>query len=75
MLRFVFPDHQSIELPTLASYRDEASKIARLQEENELLRVRLAALTISDQPTLEHLTVPDPPPPPHLMDDFYNIAQ
>ncbi|XP_071546670.1 WD repeat-containing protein 91 isoform X2 [Panulirus ornatus] len=66
---------QSVELPTLASYRDEASKIARLQEENELLRVRLAALTTSDQPTLEHLTVPDPPPPPHLMDDFYNIAQ
>ncbi|XP_042238421.1 WD repeat-containing protein 91-like isoform X3 [Homarus americanus] len=66
---------QSIELPTLASYRDEASKIARLQEENELLRVRLAALTTSDQPTLELLTIPDPPPPQHLMDDFYNIAQ
>ncbi|XP_066977723.1 WD repeat-containing protein 91 isoform X1 [Macrobrachium rosenbergii] len=66
---------QSIELPTLASYRDESSKIAHLQEENELLRARLAALTTCDQPTLEHLTVPDPPPPPHLMDDFYNIAQ
>ncbi|KAK7066682.1 WD repeat-containing protein 91 [Halocaridina rubra] len=66
---------QSIELPTLASYRDESSKIAHIQEENELLRARLAALTTSDQPTLEHLSIPDPPPPPHLMDDFYNIAQ
>ncbi|XP_037777901.1 WD repeat-containing protein 91-like isoform X4 [Penaeus monodon] len=66
---------QSIELPTLASYRDEASKIARLQEDNELLRARLSALTTSDQPSLEHLVVPDPPPPSHLMDDFYNIAQ
>ncbi|CAL4113265.1 unnamed protein product, partial [Meganyctiphanes norvegica] len=66
---------QSIDLPTLASYKEESSKMARLQEERELLRARLAALTTSDMPSLDHLVVPDPPPPPHLMDDFYNIAQ
>ncbi|KAK8404221.1 hypothetical protein O3P69_000349 [Scylla paramamosain] len=66
---------QSLELPTLASYQEEASKIARLQEENEQLRVRLSALTTSDQSSLELLNAPEPPPPPHLMDDFYNIAQ
>ncbi|MPC13277.1 WD repeat-containing protein 91 [Portunus trituberculatus] len=66
---------QSLELPTLASYQEEASKIARLQEENEQLRVRLSALTTSDQNSMELLNAPEPPPPPHLMDDFYNIAQ
>ena len=66
---------QSLELPTLASYQEEASKIARLQEENEQLRVRLSALTTSDQTSLDLLNIPEPPPPSHLMDDFYNIAQ
>lgn len=66
---------QSIELPTLASYQEEASKITRLQEENEKLWMRLSALTTSDPTNLDLLNVPDPPPPPHLMDDFYNIAQ
>ncbi|XP_026480380.1 WD repeat-containing protein 91-like [Ctenocephalides felis] len=64
---------QCMPQPTLSSIDAEASLIKRLQEENNHLRNRLASM----QPiTNLHDIVPiEVPPPTHLVDDFYIIAQ
>ena len=55
--------------PVLASYEEEATKLRRLQEENDALKHKLAALGQGSN------AVPDAVPPMDIMDDFYIIAQ
>lgn len=60
-------------LPTLLTIDEDANKMKRLQEENELLRQRL-----NESIKVESLADVNPgqtPQHPPLMDDFYIIAQ
>ncbi|XP_054258850.1 WD repeat-containing protein 91 [Macrosteles quadrilineatus] len=58
--------YQSMPLPVLACYEEEASRVRRLTEENDSLRLRLSSLQQRNT---------NVSPPPELMDDFYIIAQ
>jgi uncharacterized protein YigA (DUF484 family) len=63
--------------PALASFEEDAQKMKRLQEENEVLRLRVAALhenARNNLMTVSDVTAPEVPPPAELMDDFYVIA-
>lgn len=60
-------------LPTLLHYEEDANKIARLEQRNESLKNRLALLI--DKGTESTVTPCQVEPPPHLLDDFYIIAQ
>lgn len=57
--------------PTLTSFEEDAVKIKKLTDENEALRNRLTLLTDRSS----DVTPCDVPPPAHLLDDFYIIAQ
>lgn len=60
-------------LPTLLHYEEEANKINKLEQKNESLKNRLALLLDRGS---EGLVQPcHVEPPPHLLDDFYIIAQ
>lgn len=61
--------YQVMPQPVLASYEEEATKLRRLQEENDALKHKLAALGQGSS------IVPDTLPPMDIMDDFYIIAQ
>ncbi|XP_049957291.1 WD repeat-containing protein 91 [Schistocerca serialis cubense] len=66
---------QCMPLPTLANYEEDAARMRRLQEENDMLRHKLAQIdntkaTPSDGPSLIEGVQPT-----ELMDDFYIIAQ
>ncbi|XP_014277435.1 WD repeat-containing protein 91 isoform X1 [Halyomorpha halys] len=61
--------YQVMPQPVLASYEEEATKLRRLQEENEALKHKLSALGQGSN------IVPDAVPPMDIMDDFYIIAQ
>ncbi|XP_063239481.1 WD repeat-containing protein 91 [Bacillus rossius redtenbacheri] len=66
---------QCMPLPTLASYEEDAARMKKLQEENDALRQRFAALAESARagPLPEGPGL-DVPPATELMDDFYVIA-
>lgn len=61
--------------PTLSSFEEDATRIKRLQEDNDALRLRLA--TLLDNPRIigTDLSAPELPQHAELMDDFYIIAQ
>ncbi|KAK9504229.1 hypothetical protein O3M35_010607 [Rhynocoris fuscipes] len=61
--------YQVIPQPALSSYEEEATKLRRLQEENDALKHKLATLSQCAN------VVPDAVPPMDIMDDFYIIAQ
>jgi hypothetical protein len=68
---------QCMPLPVLVSFEDDAQKMKRLQEENELLRLRVASLlenARNNATTVSDVTAPEVPQPAQLMDDFYVIA-
>ena len=63
--------------PMLVSFEEDALKMKKLQEENEILRMRVATLlenARNNVNTVTDLPAPDVPQPPELMDDFYVIA-
>lgn len=70
---------QSMTLPTLMSYEEEQNKLAQLQEENEALKMQLAALQMKERRDSLKFPIDNPdndiPVMPELMDDFYVIAQ
>lgn len=57
--------------PTLTNFEEDAIRIKKLQDENEALRNRLTLLIDRGS----DVTPCDVPPPAHLLDDFYIIAQ
>lgn len=59
--------------PALMHFEEDANKIRKLEEKNELLRNRLAQL-IEKGPD-STVTPCQVEPPLHLLDDFYIIAQ
>lgn len=59
--------------PTLMHYEEDAIKIAKLEQRNESLKNRLALLI--DKGPEANVTPCQIEPPPHLLDDFYIIAQ
>lgn len=59
--------------PTLMHYEDDALRIAKLEQRNESLKNRLALLI--DRGPEANVTPCQVEPPPHLLDDFYIIAQ
>lgn len=59
--------------PTLMHYEEDANKINKLEERNESLKERLAILL--DRGPQSSVTPVQVEPPPHLLDDFYVIAQ
>jgi hypothetical protein len=64
-------------LPVLVSFEDDAQKMKRLQEENELLRLRVASLlenARNNATAVSDVTAPEVPQPAELMDDFCVIA-
>lgn len=64
-------------LPTLANFED-VTRLRRLQEENESLKARLVQLidqSRNTQSSSTEVTPIDVPPPVHIYDDFYVIAQ
>ena len=63
--------------PVLINFEEDAQRMKRLQEENEALRQRLAALLENARNnviTVADVTAPEVPQPAELMDDFYVIA-
>jgi hypothetical protein len=63
--------------PVLVSFEEDAQKMKRLQEENEVLRLRVATQlesTRNNVMTVSDVTAPEVPQPAELMDDFYVIA-
>jgi uncharacterized protein YigA (DUF484 family) len=63
--------------PVLVSFEEDAQKMKRLQEENEVLRLRVATLlenARNNVTVVADLTAPEVPQPAELMDDFYVIA-
>ncbi|KAJ8920303.1 hypothetical protein NQ315_011964 [Exocentrus adspersus] len=64
---------QYMPTPALLHYEEDANKISKLEQRNESLKNRLALL-IDKGP--ETTVAPcQVEPPPHLLDDFYIIAQ
>ncbi|XP_024086352.1 WD repeat-containing protein 91 isoform X2 [Cimex lectularius] len=61
--------YQVMPQPALSSYEEEATKLRRLQEENDALKHKLATLSQCAN------IVPEVVPPMDIMDDFYIIAQ
>uniref|UniRef100_A0A0A9XRW3 WD repeat-containing protein 91 n=2 Tax=Lygus hesperus TaxID=30085 RepID=A0A0A9XRW3_LYGHE len=61
--------YQVIPEPALSSYEEEATKLRRLQEENESLKHKLSTLSHCSDVILDAV------PPIDIMDDFYIIAQ
>lgn len=59
--------------PTLMHFEEDATKIAKLEQRNESLKNRLALLI--DKGPEANVTPCQVEPPPHLLDDFYIIAQ
>lgn len=59
--------------PTLMHFEDDAEKINKLEQRNESLKDRLALLI--DRGPETNVTPCQVEPPPHLLDDFYIIAQ
>lgn len=59
--------------PTIMNFEEDAQKISRLEERNESLKNRLALLL--DKGSETTVTPCQVEPPPHLLDDFYIIAQ
>lgn len=59
--------------PVLMHFEEDANKITKLEQRNESLRNRLALLI--DRGPESNVTPPQVEPPPHLLDDFYIIAQ
>ncbi|CAH1112573.1 unnamed protein product [Psylliodes chrysocephalus] len=64
---------QYMPTPTLMHYEEDANKINKLEERNESLKERLAILL--DRGPQSSVTPVQVEPPPHLLDDFYVIAQ
>ncbi|XP_050310768.1 WD repeat-containing protein 91 [Anthonomus grandis grandis] len=65
---------QYMPLPTLLHYEEDANRIAKLEQKNESLKNRLALL-IDRGPPEANVSPCPVDPPPHLLDDFYIIAQ
>ncbi|RZF32900.1 hypothetical protein LSTR_LSTR004291 [Laodelphax striatellus] len=65
---------QMMPLPVLVSYEEEALRIKQLQDENEYLKQRLAAL-LQTKERVGLPSAPEVPCAPDIMDDFYSIAQ
>ena len=64
-------------LPTLVNFEEDAQKMKKLQEENEILRMRITTFldnARNNVNTVTDLPAPEVPQPPELMDDFYVIA-
>ena len=59
--------------PTLMHFEEDATKINKMEQRNESLRNRLALLI--DKGPEANVTPCSVEPPPHLLDDFYIIAQ
>ncbi|KAJ8932676.1 hypothetical protein NQ318_021215 [Aromia moschata] len=64
---------QYMPTPTLMHFEEDANKIAKLEQRNESLKNRLALLI--DRGSELSVTPYQVEPPPHLLDDFYIIAQ
>jgi hypothetical protein len=64
---------QYMPTPTLMHFEEDANKINKLEQRNESLRNRLALLI--DRGPEANVTPCPVEPPPHLLDDFYIIAQ
>ncbi|RZC34580.1 WD repeat-containing protein 91 [Asbolus verrucosus] len=64
---------QYMPTPTLMHFEEDAVKIDKLEQRNESLRNRLALLI--DKGPDSNVTPCQVEPPPHLLDDFYIIAQ
>ncbi|XP_075226894.1 WD repeat-containing protein 91 isoform X2 [Lycorma delicatula] len=62
---------QAMSLPVLARYEEAALRMKQLQDENDMLKQRLAVLQQKDQTPIG----PEAPSTPDIMDDFYSIAQ
>ena len=63
--------------PMLVSFEEDALKIKKLQEENEILRMRVTTLLENARNNVTAITdlpAPEVPQSPELMDDFYVIA-
>ncbi|PSN38125.1 WD repeat-containing protein 91 [Blattella germanica] len=68
---------QCMPQPMLVSFEEDALKMKRLQEENEMLRMRVTTLLENARnniTTVTDLPAPEVPQPAELMDDFYVIA-
>lgn len=68
---------QCMPQPMLVSFEEDALKMKKLQEENEILRMRVATLlenARNNTNAVADLPAPEVPQPPELMDDFYIIA-
>jgi hypothetical protein len=68
---------QCMPLPVLINFEEDAQRMKRLQEENEVLRQRVATLLENARNnviTVADVTAPEVPPPAELMDDFSVIA-
>ncbi|RXG71127.1 WD repeat-containing protein 91 [Armadillidium vulgare] len=67
---------QNMKLPTLANFSEEANKIKKLQEENDLLRSRLKMLTTTPDISFDMSEGGvDFSCSPFIMDDFSQIPQ
>ncbi|XP_044272177.1 helicase ARIP4-like isoform X2 [Tribolium madens] len=64
---------QYMPTPTLMHFEEDTIKINKLEQRNESLRNRLALLI--DKGSEANVTPCSVEPPPHLLDDFYIIAQ
>lgn len=65
---------QCLPQPKLMAYREEASKISRLQSEADQMKAKLARLNLSEsQESSNMLTIDNLPPGLDLVDDFYLI--
>ncbi|XP_063907683.1 WD repeat-containing protein 91 [Zophobas morio] len=64
---------QYMPTPTLMHFEEDATKINKMEQRNESLRNRLALLI--DKGPEANVTPCSVEPPPHLLDDFYIIAQ
>ncbi|XP_045483199.1 WD repeat-containing protein 91 [Harmonia axyridis] len=64
---------QYMPTPTIMNFEEDAQKLSRLEERNESLKNRLALLL--DKGSETSVTPCQVEPPPHLLDDFYIIAQ
>ncbi|XP_018335657.1 WD repeat-containing protein 91 [Agrilus planipennis] len=64
---------QYMPIPTLMAYEEDTAKLRKLEEKNESLKSRLALLM--DKGSDINVTPVHVEPPPHLLDDFYIIAQ
>lgn len=64
---------QYMPTPTLMQYEEYSNKIAKLEQRNESLKNRLSLLI--ERGPESSVTPCNVEPPPHLLDDFYIIAQ